>query len=189
MPEPPTKVQSLMREFQRAWFIAGGWAIDLFLGKTTREHDDIEIAIFRKDQIALQKYLSDWNLRKAANGELSEWKKGEYLELPVHAVHCFNETAELSFIEVLLNESENGEWQFRRNRQITKPLFELYLTNDSGIKYLCPEVVLLYKSKNPRAKDEKDFRAVGGHLSAKSKKWLKDALLICARQHHWLQDL
>jgi hypothetical protein len=189
MHEPPVKVQSLMREFTRDWFVAGGWAIDLFLGKRTRAHEDIEIAIFRQDQLALQKYLSGWNLRKAENGALSEWKQDEYLELPVHEIHCFNERAELTLLEVLLNECESGVWRFRRNRQITKPLAGLYLTNDSGIRFLRPEVVLLYKSKNPREKDERDFQAAIENLPAESKKWLKDALSICYQKHHWLPNL
>jgi hypothetical protein len=188
MPEPPEIVQSLMREFEPDWFIAGGWAIDLFLEKTTRVHDDIEIAIFRKDQLALQEFLRGWNLQIAANGALSEWKKDEFLELPVHAIHCFSESAELTFLEVLLNESGNGVWQFRRHRQITKPLPEVYLTNNAGIKFLCPEIVLLYKSKAPREKDEQDFRAAMERMSPESKKWLKSALLTCHRQHPWRAD-
>ncbi|HEY8562140.1 MAG TPA: hypothetical protein VIL74_17330 [Pyrinomonadaceae bacterium] len=40
-------VRCSMRGFEPDWFIAGGRAIDLFLGGTTRTHADIEIAIFR----------------------------------------------------------------------------------------------------------------------------------------------
>ena len=178
-----------MLEFEPDWFIAGGWAIDLFLGQQTRAHDDIEIAVFRKDQIALQEYLSDWNLQKAVGGKLTAWKRGEFLELPVHAIHCFREKAELSFLEVLLNESANGVWQFRRNRRITKPLTEIYQVNDSGIPFLCPEIVLLYKSKAPRPKDERDFSAVGEKLSFEGRQWLKDALLVSDPKHRWLESL
>ncbi len=53
----PLQVATLMRDFKPNWFIAGGWAIDLFLGKVTRPHQDIEIAIFRKDQLALRDYF------------------------------------------------------------------------------------------------------------------------------------
>ena len=52
-------VSTLMAKFNKTWFIAGGWAIDLFLGKETREHKDIEIAIFRKDQLNLKTYLKE----------------------------------------------------------------------------------------------------------------------------------
>ena len=88
--ELPLKVASLMRGFEPDWFVAGGWAIDLFLEKETRPHDDIEIAIFRKDQLALQNYLDGWVLKTAENGALSDWNKGEFLELPLHEIHCFN---------------------------------------------------------------------------------------------------
>ena len=27
------------------WFVAGGWAIDLFLGTRTRDHEDLEVAV------------------------------------------------------------------------------------------------------------------------------------------------
>jgi hypothetical protein len=185
--DQPAQVEALMREFDRAWFIAGGWAIDLFLGRQTRAHADIEIAIFRRDQLALQDYLRAWNLRVAHDGRLSEWMPGDYLELPVHGIHCFNEGGELPFLEVLLNERDDDSWQFRRNRRITKPLTELYLTD--GVRFLCPEVVLLYKSKDPRPKDEEDFRATIEKLSTESKKWLRDALLRCYTKHHWLPHL
>ncbi|MEH7455440.1 nucleotidyltransferase domain-containing protein [Gottfriedia acidiceleris] len=40
------KVYKLMKDFNNGWYIAGGWAIDLFLEKQTRNHHDIEIATF-----------------------------------------------------------------------------------------------------------------------------------------------
>ena len=178
-----------MRDFKPDWFVAGGWAIDLFLEKETRRHQDIEIAVFREDQIALQNYLNNWLLKKAENGVLSEWKQGEFLKLPVHEIHCFNEKAMPQFLEVLLNETDAENWVYRRNKSITKPLSKLYLTSNSGIKFLRPEVVLLYKSKNPAAKDEWDFHASIKHLETESRDWLRDALSICYSEHLWLKSL
>jgi hypothetical protein len=181
----PLKVASLMREFEPDWFIAGGWAIDLYLEKQTRPHDDIEIAIFRRDQIALQNYLSGWLLKKAVGGELIDWNEDEFLELTAHEIHCSNENDELQRLEVLLNETNGKEWIFRRNKSVTKPLSKLHLTSNSGIKYLCPEVVLLYKSKNPRFKDEQDFQSVVKYLDSEAKEWLRNALSVCYSEHHW----
>ena len=185
----PLKVASLMRGFEPDWFIAGGWAIDLYLERQTRPHDDIEIAIFRRDQIALQNYLDGWLLKKAVGGELVDWNREEFLELPVFEIHCSGDTGELRFLEVLLNETGGKEWIFRRNKSVTKPLSKLHLTSNSGIKFLCPEVVLLYKSKNPRFKDEQDFQTVVKYLDGESKLWLGNALSICYSDHHWLQSL
>lgn len=185
----PLKLASLMQGFQPDWFVAGGWAIDLFLEKETRLHEDIEIAIFRRDQSALQNYLQGWHLQKVENGILSDWNKDDFLELPIFEIHCFNEENELSRFEVLLNETNGKEWVFRRNEIITKPLSELHSESNHGIKFLRPEVVLLYKSKNPREKDERDFQSVVNYLDNESKKWLRNALSVCYSQHKWLQSL
>ena len=187
--ELPLKVTALMRGFEPDWFIAGGWAIDLFLEKETRPHDDIEIAIFRKDQLAMQSYLDGWVLKKAAGGALLDWKTGEFLELPVHEIHCFNAIGDVNRLEVLLNEENDEQWIFRRDKSVIKPLSKLHLMTNSGIKYLCPEVVLLYKSKNPRAKDEQDFQAAAKHLDLEAKQWLRDAISICYAGHSWLKIL
>lgn len=188
--ETPLKISFLMRGFKPEWFIAGGWAIDLYLEKETRPHADVEIAIFRRDQIALQNYLEGWGLKKAVNGALSVWKRGEQIELPVHEIHCFNQQAEPQFLEVLLNETgDDDEWLYRRNLKVAKPISKLFLTSESGINFLRPEIVLLYKSKNPRVKDEQDFETVALHLDTESKKWLRAALEVCDSKHDWLRRL
>ena len=123
------------------------------------------------------------------DGELIDWEKDEFLELPIFEIHCFNEGEEFPRLEVLLNESNDKEWIFRRDKRITKPLSELYLTLNSGFKFLRPEVVLLYKSKNPRAKDEQDFQAAVNYLDFESKEWFSKALSICYPEHHWQKRL
>lgn len=178
-----------MRDFKPGWFVAGGWAIDLYLGRVTRPHEDIEIAIFRKDQTALHDYLNDWVLQKVINGEQSIWHRDELLELPVHEIHCFNETADPRQFEVLLNEAKENEWVYRRNERVRMPLSKCQLTSDAGVKFLCPEVVLLYKSKNPRVKDERDMTAVVDHLEDERREWLKNAIAACEPEHQWLHIL
>jgi putative ABC transport system permease protein len=39
------------------WFVAGGWALDLFLGRVTRPHHDVDIALFREDQRQLRSHF------------------------------------------------------------------------------------------------------------------------------------
>ena len=187
--DAPMKVLSLMHRFKSNWFVAGGWAMDLYLERETRRHEDIEIAIFRRDQIALQNYLGSWILMKAVNGALLEWNRDERLELPVHEIHCFNDSAELSSLEVLLNETDGNKWLYRRNAKVSKPISKLHLTSNLRINFLRPEVVLLYKSKNPRLKDEQDFESVAPNLDVESRQWLKNALATCYEEHSWIQKL
>lgn len=185
----PLQIAALMKDFLADWFVVGGWAIDLFLEEETRFHEDIEIAVFRRDQLILRNYLDGWIFQKAENQTLSIWKQDEFLELPVHEIHCFQENLAPPNFEVLLNERNDNEWIYRRNPKIAKLLNESYLTSNSGVRFLRPEIVLLYKSKNPRAKDELDFQNVVERLDAESKNWLRNALTVCDSKHLWLQKL
>lgn len=53
----PEQVAELFSDLPEKWWIAGGWAIDLFLGEQTREHEDVDVAILRKDEVAFRTYL------------------------------------------------------------------------------------------------------------------------------------
>lgn len=178
-----------MQCFTRPWFIAGGWAIDLYLGRMTRTHADIEIAILRRDQVALHAYFHDWLWQKASAGQFVPWLRAERLELPVHELYCFNARAEPQQLEILLNEAHGSEWVYRRDTSISRPLAQCYLTTGADINFLTPEIVLLYKSKQPRAKDEQDFAAVAPRLEPERRQWLRGAIATCAPAHRWLNRL
>ncbi|MBM7666003.1 hypothetical protein JOC25_002496 [Solibacillus kalamii] len=180
-------VTSLMGKFNKTWFIAGGWAIDLFMGKETREHKDIEIAIFRKDQIDLKAYLKEWDFKKVIKSEFLKWEN-EFLELPIHEIHASNKLNG-DKIEVLLNEVKDNVWTFRRDLRISSPLNSVWSYSETGIPYLNPEIVLLYKAKNTREKDHQDFITVKDHLDNMKRQWLKSALELHEPDHKWIQQL
>lgn len=50
----PLTVAHLMNDFPHSWCIASGWAIDLFVNRISRLHKDVDIAIWRSDQLALR---------------------------------------------------------------------------------------------------------------------------------------
>jgi Aminoglycoside-2''-adenylyltransferase len=186
--EEVVKVAKLLHEFTSPWFIAGGWAIDLFIGNITREHKDIEIAIFRKDQKILQEYLFEWEFTKVVNGALEPWNKAEWLELPVHEIYACDKSSKLSTLEILLDECVENEWRFRRNLNISRPLSKIRLLSDIGVPFLAPEIVLLYKAKNPRCKDEDDFNRVRRLINHERRVWLQHAIATCHSGHHWLAE-
>ena len=41
----PERVASVLEGVEAPWYVAAGWAIDLFLGGERREHEDLEIAV------------------------------------------------------------------------------------------------------------------------------------------------
>jgi hypothetical protein len=177
----------LMEEFNKTWFFAGGWAIDLFIGKETREHKDIEIAVFRKDQLYLKEYLKDWKFQKVIKGEFHPWED-EFLELPIHEIHGSNKFNR-DQIEILLNETQESDWKFRRDLRISYPLDSVRSYSDSGIPFLIPEIVLLYKAKNTREKDHQDFMTIKDYLNNEKKQWLRYAIELHEPGHKWLKFL
>lgn len=183
------KLSRLLNNFKKPWFVAGGWAIDLFIGDITRLHKDIEIAIFRKDQNSLRKYLFGWEFTKVVNGKMNPWNEHEWLELPIHEIHAHTQNSFFSKLEILLDESSESEWRFRRNLDIARPLSRIRLCSEIDIPFLAPEVVLLYKAKNPRLKDEDDFHSVCRLLDEERQVWLKQAITVCHPGHHWLTEL
>ena len=62
LPPQARRAFHLLKQFERPWFVAGGWALDLFLGRITRDHSDFEVALFREDQLELQRILKGWRL-------------------------------------------------------------------------------------------------------------------------------
>jgi len=187
--EPCLAVARIFAAFERPWFICGGWAIDLFVDRVTRGHRDVDTAVLRPHQPALQRQFSSWRMEKAVPGEggrREAWRLGEELFLPVHELHFTRDEGYPREVEILLNESDSDVWSFRRDGRIELPLDMLGLRSSRGVPFLAPEVVLLYKAKSPRAIDEQDFAAVGERLSLARRKWLRGAIQLCHPGHPWL---
>jgi hypothetical protein len=56
-------------------------------------------------------------------------------------------------------------------------------------RYLVPELVLLFKAKATRPKDQADFEATIPHMTATQRGTLAELLTRVHPHHHWLTDL
>jgi hypothetical protein len=171
------------------WWIAGGWALDLFLGRQTREHGDLDIGVLRRDSAQLLSALSNWEVFEAQNGALSRLRYGAAPRQDVNSLWCRPAGSVLWAVEVLLDASDGQVWEFRRQPQVRRPLSELTRQTALGIPYLAPEVQLLYKARSPRPRDADDFRQVAPQLDAPARKWLQEALRMTDPAHTWLPIL
>jgi hypothetical protein len=63
-PWSPAEVARRLADVDAAWCVAAGWALDLWRGRQTREHEDIEIAVpaagFPEIRRALAGYEADF---------------------------------------------------------------------------------------------------------------------------------
>jgi hypothetical protein len=182
------RAAKVMHGFRGRWGIAGGWAIDLFVGRQLRPHADIDVALLRDDQGRLHERLSGARIEKVVERELVPWEAGERLELPVHEIHVT--WADGFHLEFLLNECDDmsQEWMFRRDARVRRSVDSVF-SMDRGLPRLSPEVVLLYKSKGTGPRDDADFAAAVGLLAPEQRAWLRDALTVTSPEHHWLAAL
>jgi hypothetical protein len=179
----------LMSDFRAPWCVGGGWAIDLFLGRVTRPHEDVELAIFRRDQLLLQGHLALWHFDKIVEGRREPWAAGEFLELPIHEIHGRSPGDPEESIEILLNQRDDTDWIFRRHPSVRLPLERTIIPSAAGLPILAPEIVLLYKSKSSGPKDEADFLAARDDLGPLRCQWLAEGLKLVDRAHRWLEPL
>jgi hypothetical protein len=61
-------VVNVMKGFKYPWFFAGGWSIDLGIGKVTRDHEDVDICIFREHALEVLSYFSEWTICSYSRG-------------------------------------------------------------------------------------------------------------------------
>jgi hypothetical protein len=187
----PAEVQNHLGALQTPWWIAGGWAIDLHLGRQTRKHDDTDVLILRDDQSELQRALQGWDLHAAdPPGSLRPWQLGETLPEDVHDVWCRRTPTSPWNLQIMIDNATDGIWIYRRDPRIRRPIEDLDgPASHVGRRVLAPEVQLLQKSKAPRPKDEADFAAVREALSQVQRTWLATSLSVVSPDHHWLAEL
>lgn len=188
---PPAVVAAVaqMHGFPAPWGVAGGWALDLFLGRVTRTHGDIDLALFRKDQARLRRHLAGWKFRKVDGGVLMDWPEGQWLDPPVHEVYGSRTGTHPPSLEFLLNERVEDHWVFRRNSAVHLAIDRAIIHSPAGVPVLCPTIVLLYKAKQLRDVDERDFEAVHRRLDPEQRAWLRTALQQVHPEHPWSDRL
>jgi hypothetical protein len=186
LPSDLARIVDTMHPFAGTWAIAGGWAIDLCLGRQTRSHADVDVAVFRDEQSLLRANFEAWQFSKVLDGKLVPWPRDEVLRLPDHELHA--SAPDGTKIELVLNERREDVWLFRRDAAIELPMARA-LRHAQNVPVLAPEIVLLYKSKNPRATDDDDFAAALPLLDDAARGWLRSAIARAAGPHRWLENL
>jgi len=154
----PTEVSARLHGTSAPWCVVGGWAIDLFLGRDSRPHDDIEIAVPRDRFHTIRRLLSDHVFHVVGDGEVRRLEEGETPPLDKHQ-NWVLDPVELAWrVDVMLEPGDDATWIFRRDEHIRAPRARMVADRD-GIPFLRPEGVLLFKAKLHRAKDDHDFEA------------------------------
>ena len=91
--------------------------------------------------------------------------------------------------DVICEPGEPGQWVNRRLPSMSLPLDEATWRDPEGIRYINPEILLLFKARDARPKDRGDLEAIMPLLSKHRLTWLKDTLAQVHPNHAWLNRL
>ncbi len=188
-PLTPEQVAELLRGLGAPWWIAGGWALDLFMGRQTRAHDDIEIALFRADAETVRVHLAGWEFFIAESGTLAPWASEAALPASAHELWTRERGRDAWQLEILVEEREGDRWAYRPHPRIGAHVRDIGRVTESGIPYIRPEIQLLYKSKSSRAVDESDLITMLPRLDAAQRASLVAWLFTTSPGHRWLERL
>ena len=203
-----------LKDLNIQWQLCGGLAIDVYLGKETRKHKDIDISISFEDIKTCVEFLKNKGWKIVAPVGKGRFVDIDYAientELYFDNIWCYKgncdfikknktdgvfsyldfqreEQKTLDFIEVMFNTVENGLFYYSRNHNITRELEKAIVVKDD-IEILAPELVLLYKSKYYNNTDNQhDYKIVIDELDNDRQYWLvKSMMEIYSGEHPWI---
>jgi hypothetical protein len=192
----PTDVAALFEGYPNVWWVTGGWALEAFTG-VSREHEDTDASILRTDLAQLRKHLAGrFDVWTAASGALRPLLPDDHPGgtpdevLPPDCGQVWTRRAATQpwEFDILLCPGSTDRWVYKHDESLGMPLLDAYWERD-GIRYLQPEIQLLYKAKGLRAKDQSDFDSTLPHLDGRRRAWLRTSLQQTLPGHPWLATL
>jgi hypothetical protein len=187
-PLQPHAAPALFGGLVAPWWIAGGWAIDLFIGRETRAHEDLDIGVFRDDQQAIQAQLVSRGFELHCSdppGTLRPWQPGEMLGERVQDVWCRRAPDAPWEFQLMLNPGGGDAWISRRDPAYSMPLSDALIERD-GLRCLAPQIQLHFKAKSNRPKDLADLENALPLLDQPARQWLLRALTRTYPGHAWI---
>jgi hypothetical protein len=191
-PWDPIGPSDAVQMFEHApfwWAVGGGWAIDMFLGRQTRYHHDLDIAVARHEQgrVFETLVLLGWDCHIAASGQLTPWR-GERLATGENNIWCRRPGDPFWRFDLVMTEIDDGDWVFRRNPRVRLRMDEAITVGSPS--FVSPQVQLLFKARHRQPKDEADLAAALPQLDRARRRWLHDALRTSeGHDHPWVAQV
>ena len=195
VPAPVARVAELMSPYPFPWALCGGWAVDAWLGRTTRDHHDVDVVVLHEDQRALFDHLAGWRLvghDDEVDDESTEPWDGRRLSSPAHVHVGARDGVEPEFHLV---EREGPDWVLRREPRETRPLASAIARAPWGLPTVVPEVLVYYKAlppswrrsprTPPRPHDDLDLEVLWPLLEPASRRWVERAVEAEDPRHPW----
>ena len=166
------------------WYVAAGWALDLFRGAQSRAHEDLEIAIpaGHFDEVAAR--FTDCDLYVPHPDSLRPFTAET--ATTSHQTWAVPRSTGRWCVDIFREPHDGDRWICRRDETIRLPYDEIIEHDREGIPFLAPEFVLLFKAKLDRDKDRADLRGVLPLLDEARRGRLAQLLTRVHPGHSWL---
>ena len=189
LPWTPAEAARVLQGCGAPWCVVGGWAIDLAIGRQTREHADLEIATPRAafPQIRAHLEARGLALHEAGDGEVRRLAAGETPDPGKHQNWVVDPGPNVWRMDVMLEPGDGGAWVFRRDERIRAP--DHFMVQRGAVPHLKAHGALLFKAKAQRPKDEADFASASPLLTEPERAWLVEALSVAHPGHAWIAEL
>ena len=199
--------------------ICGGHAIDLFLGKKTRPHKDLDAVIYWEDRDRMIRHLlkEGWEVYEPCGGlylhkinnvsdqmrvksniwcikSTNRHYKFRECEKDIFVVDFVDfdnfEQTNLDYIEFLFNRKTSAHFLYSRNHDVKLELNKAVLYIEN-IPCLAPEMVLLYKSTAAdETENQLDFDNTLARLDFEQFRWMKESMeIMFPYGHKWFNYL
>lgn len=185
----PAAAREFFDGFDRPWWVVGGWSIDAFTGMP-REHEDIDVSILARDVAALRAHVGErWHLWNAFDGALRPvTDRHPELVSPESQIWVRRDASSPWVLDIPITPDRDGLWTNKRLADHAVPVEDATWVTD-GIRYLNPEITLLFKARLARPKDHRDFAKTWTMLSVGQQSWLSDAVQQLYPDHEWLERM
>lgn len=181
----PAQLADRLQHMSAIWYVVGGWALDLWRDTLTRDHDDLEFAILPESLPAFRDSLRDLDFFAAHAGTLTHLPSGSAPAADVAQFWGMDVGAGCWRVDMMLERGTPERWVYKRDPAISAPRAAMIRRSVTGIPYLAPAAVLLFKAKYRRDKDEADFINAMPRLDPRDRAMLRDWLDIAHPGHAW----
>ena len=189
-PFDPRQLAEFMAGFPQPWWIVGGWSIEAFT-RAPREHEDVDLSILACDVPALRAHVGDaWHLWSNHGGTLRPLdERFPEPHTPDSQIWVRRSAQDPWVIDLPITPDRDGLWTNKRMPDHVAPLEDVTWVAGDGIRYLNPEVALLFKARQQRRKDGIDLANAWPLLDDVQRAWLADAVRRTLPDHPWQSRL
>lgn len=186
MPLEPRAVAELLAPASVRWWLSGGAALDLWVGRAIRERTNIDVSVVSADLdeliAAVPSGFSAW-VPSGGDDEIMPFADAAQ-DADLQPVLIRDDDRGAWVLQVNVEDGAPRAWVYRRDPRLTLPWSRAVLDVD-GIPTGAPEVQLVWKALRPRPEDTVDKDAVLPTLSDEAVAFYETALLRIHPHSTW----